>query len=381
MFNRKLLAFNLLITVTTLVAIISLFVFSFWNFGVSFRPDAVMIERLIGNNGGITQGENSLNVDLSQFTDDIDIKLEIDIKPSGLIRAMTAPNNTKRVAVVFKPALEDLKTQAKDITVSFIKVAIKVGVEVMVDTLQDELGANAADKLSNLDLSGLGPVIDQILSNEMTKGDAKANLLAYAIKTVGSLDISYEEKTAVLAHVDDDIVKALDQLLDELTDDKGCISSETLVDKVLLVFVGSDDNDSNTDEPIDRLIASLSEIRALVYIIFALAGLWALTIIPWIVLLIFATVHAIRMINGPSLGYAMAFGWLAWGVLWLLPAVLFVLAPRIMDSTNLGDVIFGDMVQFRVGALGPTISAICAVVLVLFTIFGYNRAKRESQIT
>lgn len=372
--NNKLLPFNIIIAALSIIAIVSLLSFTFWKAEATYTVDDATLEMLVAN-GGMPEGfTSSESLGIS-----VDFEIAFKLEPMSLIAGALGDNQTA-VSKMLDDTLENVMDTAKHL----VKQVFKAGVKIAIATAMVEISSNeeVQQVLEQIHIEEVENIINELLEPEpdtVLIEEDLINLLKLQFENMGET-FTPEMETEIRA--------SYNQTITQLSDEEGNFSVYSAAE-VILEEAGVENqfeeqmvaSEEQLVEAMRSAIMQNMDAQMLGYVALAYK------IIGWILIVIIA-LWGLLLLSSVLRIFAKNKGVKVWYVILLcaLPYLILVLAIKLLLKygmqfaiSNLGEQA-SLLLNLSISVSGIVwVSAACVLGLILLSIFGYGRMKKEAR--
>lgn len=372
--NNKLLPFNIIIAALSIIAIVSLLSFTFWKAEATYTVDDATLEMLVAN-GGMPEGfTSSESLGIS-----VDFEIAFKLEPMSLIAGALGDNQTA-VSKMLDDTLENVMDTAKHL----IKQVFNAGVKIAIATAMDQISSNeeVQQVLEQIHIDEVENIINELLEPEPDTAlieEDLINLLKLQFENMGET-FTPEMETEIRA--------SYNQTITQLSDEEGNFSVYSAAE-VILEEAGVENqfeeqmvaSEEQLVEAMRSAIMQNMDAQTLGYVALAYK------IIGWILIVIIA-LWGLLLLSSVLRIFAKNKGVKVWYVILLcaLPYLILVLAIKLLLKygmqfaiSNLGEQA-SLLLNLSISVSGIVwVSATCVLGLILLSIFGYGRMKKEAR--
>ncbi len=375
--QKSLIVFNIILAVISLICLLSAFYFDCWTFKLSYKPDGKEIKKLL---------EDSMPDDSKSYIDAVDwdkfdsqtLNLNVSVNTMDTFNAIFADENTV-VKRLLDRQIDSLMAQARPIADTMLKVTAEAFLEVTLMQIE-----NSEDSSETMELADFESVIDNYLNNTITKDSAVNQIV-----DIAALEIP---KTTGEEFSDSDRQKVKDNFEALITPIEDCRGEDGKLDMMSIVYdklaesgvFTNDEDDVPTGDQVINVIKQnlydkLESSGIVTYISIGMQVLAALILVqsvPWLFLLLFATIRIFMRRKATRLTFVRIFTWMPHVILVGIPSLLLILAKMIKPSF-LESIGFD---KFSVSFSSITsLSAGGALVVTVIAIAFYKGLKRQEK--
>lgn len=431
--NRKLIPYNIIIMIVSLVCVISLIFGTFFTATVKVALTEELINKVLPDKsnsvredggqetgGGINIDNIIANIDWSVLEGE-EVSLSIKIPTLKLIESATK-DAKDAVYLLLDDVIENTVAQAMEMLPNLVSslvsamakpIVTEVIKEVVTTEMLEELGIDLEitdeiieELIENINFEKVTEVIDTILSPDSGKeeiAESIVELIDEHLDVVEELfDVSPEEIESIKEYLDENVLEIVDEFLDEFADEDGNISLDTILNSILsglgeggnilpqartfgdpIVLASNSQPNAreggSTEDLVNQLISDLladfddvivENAKTIQYAIYGVVGFIALVAFAWLLLFVKTLVRTLSAKKTVGTKFVQIVGWIPFSLLVIAPLLtLWIL--KILNVFVLPAGIAISLMSFTI------VSFIGAVVIMLLNIFGYSKYKRR----
>lgn len=404
--NKKLIPFNIIIAIISIVGIVTLLLGNFWTFSVNMKFDQEMLQGIIGDAmpAGGEEGSEEMSLDLSSLNLDVSFGFSIALEPEMLLKAATA-DNTAAVQGMIDPIINDFLSQAKDVFKATLKSVAKVAVATAINefnnTVVAEAGAEVpevAAAVEALDMEAVDSTIDELLSDDPDIPAVKENLSTIIIEqALAQYELQYDEplseedRAALESEIDTTIGSALDGVIEQMGGEENFnVNNIVMTMASETGFIDIPEGETLTDEDLTvalrDMIMENMDAEVIGYMATAFKVLSYMLIIPiaaWALLAFFSFIRIFMKNKRVKMWFAKLVCATPYILFAGIPTLLVKYGPTLLKKY--APSLVPESLDSILGSLTITftsltwISAICVAALYFISIFFYNRLKKKAK--
>lgn len=383
---------NIIVAAVAIVGMLTLILGTFWSFEASYTMSNEDIQKIVSESAESSEeGATAEGVDLSKLDADVTFKVGFSLEPQILLKGIFT-DNKDTVTSFLQSTVENLVGQAKGIMKNIVKAGVRLATATAIDQMKAELSeaADAAAIANSIDEAKITESVEELFKDEPDMDLVKNNLYDISLQAVEASGetLSTDQK----AELQTEINSSIDEITAEYSDSEGNFNANIVVVTMMKEAGIETTNDGQALEDgdiskalTDKIVGGMDEstIKVLGIVVKVLGVLILIPILLWGLLALMAL---LKLIPGKGVRFGFtSFVGLCPHVLFVgLPMLLIKLAPKLLDkfSDKLGDIdlsaIMGN-VSLNFHSL-TYISAICSVVLIVFSIVCYRRWRKEAKL-
>lgn len=394
--NLKLIPYNIIIAIISVVCVVTLALGTFWKFSISYQMSEDMMKALLQNAGDgedMEEGAEDFfaNIDFESIASDAKFQMGLTISPDSLFTSLKG-DNTETVTTVLNTAsseiLKNVDTIIKSMFSAGMKLAVAMAVEEINSAIEEE-AEELAPEVANLDLSGVNDIVDEMLSENPDNEQIKTDLIDLVNTQIENADLTEEQKAQLIAESEISVGDFYDNIVEEYGDENGSIVPTDIAVSLLsdTLNLNVEENGDNSMEDLsmavtEKIVSSMSEdtINRISLVYRGLAILLVVVMAAWALLAVKALLKIFFKNKGVGLGLARALGWIPYVLLVGFPMVMIMLIPKIIASVSYPEITeyakYAEGFNLKFESL-TYISALGTVALMFINWFGYKSTKKR----